>query len=178
MVGRDLGHRRADDAPFPVLLHGGESASGLADMLHQFIEQTLSDSPTKERLARRLAGETIFRAAEDQDVAVRIVFAGDRIELRDVTPGEGRGSPSVTADFLSIAHLTSGRESPFSLLVRRKLRARIAPADLPFLLGMLRFMRIRPEEGGFVPWVRVRGVLIGVGATAGLAALIWYFTSG
>jgi hypothetical protein len=43
---------------------------------------------------------------------------------------------------------------------------------------MLRFMRIRPEERGFVSWVRVRGVLIGVGATAGLAALIWYFTSG
>ena len=147
-------------------------------MLHQFIEQTLSDSPTKERLARRLAGETIFRAAEDQDVAVRIVFAGDRIELRDVTPGEGRRSPSVTADFLSIAHLTSGRESPFSLLVRRKLRARIAPSDLPFLLGMLRFMRIRAEERGSEPQARMRRALLVAGATAGFAALIWYFTSG
>ena len=147
-------------------------------MLHQFIEQTLSDSPSKERLARRLAGETIFRAAEDQDVAVRIVFAGDRIELRDVTPGEGRRSPSVTADFLSIAHLTSGRESPFSLLVRRKLRARIAPSDLPFLLGMLRFMRIRAEERGSEPRARMRRALLVAGATAGFAALIWYFTSG
>jgi hypothetical protein len=157
-----------------VLLHGGESASGLADMLHQFIEQTLSDSAAKQRLARRLAGETVFRAAEDPDVAVRIAFAGDRIELRDETSQDGPRSPSVTADFLSIAHLTSGKESPFSLLVRRKLRARLAPSDLPFLLGMLRFMRIRPEERGRV---RLRGALIALGTAAGVAALIWYFAS-
>ena len=162
-------------APLPVLLRGGESASGLADMLHQFIEQTLSDSATKQRLARRLAGETVFRAAEDPDVAVRIVFAGDRIELRDEVPGEPCDAPSITADFLSIAHLTSGKEGPFSLLVRRKLRARLAPADLPFLLGMLRFMRIRPEERG---GARVRRALLVAGAAAGVAALIWYFASG
>ena len=165
-------------APLPVLLRGGESASGLADMLHQFIEQTLSDSATKQRLARRLAGETVFRAAEDPDVAVRIVFAGDRIELRDEVPGEPCDAPSVTADFLSIAHLTSGKEGPFSLLVRRKLRARLAPADLPFLLGMLRFMRIRPEEPGSEPRARVRRALLVAGAAAGVAALVWYFASG
>jgi hypothetical protein len=152
-----------------------KSASGLADMLHQFIEQTLSDSATKQRLARRLAGETVFRAAEDPDVAVRIVFAGDCIQLRDETAGEVRDAPWVTADFLSIAHLTSGKESPFSLLVRRKLRARLAPADLPFLLGMLRFMRIRPEGRGPA---RLRGVLVATGAAASVAALIWYFASG
>ena len=50
----------------PVMLAGGEEASGLADMLHQFIEQTLADSPRKVRQARRLAGHAVFRAAEDE----------------------------------------------------------------------------------------------------------------
>ena len=109
----------------PVILTAGEDASGLADMLQQFIEQTLADSPRKVRQARRLAGHAVFRAAEDEALCVGITFAGERIELQDCsTPAAA--DAMITADFLTIAHLTSGQESPFRLLAQRKMRVRFS----------------------------------------------------
>jgi predicted lipid carrier protein YhbT len=130
-----------DATAIPVVLSGGEQASGLADMLHQFIEQTLAASPRK---ARRLAGRVVFRSAEDADVAVRITFAGDRIELRDVGAPDAEDAV-VSADFLTIAHLASGQESPFRLLAQRKLRVRFSVRQVPFMLRMLRFMKVELE---------------------------------
>ncbi len=125
----------------PVVLVGDDQASGLADMLRQFIEQTLAESPRKQRQARSLSGATLFRSAEDDDLCVCITFAGDHIELRDeATPPVGL--PAITADFLTIAHLTSGQANPFWLLARRRLQARFTIRQVPFLLRLLRFMRI------------------------------------
>jgi hypothetical protein len=115
-------------------------------MLHQFLEQTLEDSPEKRRLARKLHGEAIFRAAEDEAIRVRIRFRGESIELSDAGDGASPDTACVTADFLSIAHLTAGQESPFALLARRKLRARFRPGEIPFLLRMLGFMRSPAAE--------------------------------
>ena len=125
---------------------GEEEASGLAHMLHQFFEQTLGDSPEKRRLARKLRGDAIFRAAEDETIGVRIRFHGDCIELSDADEEDPAGTATVTADFLTIAHLTSGQESPYLLLARRKLRAHFRPGEVAFLLRMLSFMRI--ADGG------------------------------
>lgn len=136
-------------------------------MLHQFFEQTLGDSPEKRRLARKLRGDAIFRAAEDEMIGVRIRFRGDGIELSDVDEDEPAGTASVTADFLTIAHLTSGRESPFVLLARRKLRARFRPGEVVFLLKMLAFMRMA-NGGASRVWLW-RAALTGVA----LAALIY-----
>src|SRR5512140_1818820 len=106
----------------PVQLVGGDNVSGLADMLHQFLEQTLAASPRKVRQARRLAGHAVFRAAEDEALCVGITFSGERIELRDGGTPCARDA-MITADFLTIAHLTSGQESPFRLLARRNYAA-------------------------------------------------------
>lgn len=125
----------------PVVLTGGEDVSGLADMLHQFIEQTLAASPRKVRQARRLAGHAVFRSAEDETLCVGITFAGERIELRDGGTPDAADA-MITADFLTIAHLTSGQESPFRLLAQRKLKVRFSVFQIPFLLRMLRFMQI------------------------------------
>lgn len=154
----------------PVVLVGGEGATGLADMLQQFIEQTLSESPRKVRQARRLVGRAVFRSAEDEEVCVCITFAGTHIELRDdiAVPA---GVPSITADFLTIAHLTSGRESPFLLLARRKLRVRFSALQLPFLLAMLRFMRI---ESGARRATRAHGALW-ILAAAGAAGMVYWY---
>lgn len=153
----------------PVVLVGGESATGLADMLQQFIEQTLSESPRKARQARRLVGRAVFRSAEDEEVCVCITFAGTHIELRDGSEVPA-GVPSITADFLTIAHLTSGRESPFLLLARRKLRVRFSALQLPFLLRMLRFMRI--ESGARATRAhRALWIL----AAAGAAGMVYWY---
>src|ERR1035437_7425482 len=135
------GRKDLSGAAMPVELIGGEDVSGLADMLHQFIEQTLAASPRKVRHARRLAGHAVFRAAEDEALCVGITFAGERIELQDGgTPNAA--DAMITADFLTIAHLTSGQESPFRLLAQRKLKMRFSARQIPFLLRMLRFMQI------------------------------------
>ncbi len=165
--------KEAAASTIPVVLHGGEEASGLADMLRQFLEQTIAESPRKARLARRLSGHAVFRSAEDQDLCVRITFGGDRIELQDAaTPCAS--DPIVTADFLTIAHLTSGQESPLRLFVQRKLRARFPVGQIPFLVGMLRFLRIEPA-GQSASWRR----WVAPAALTALAAgtLCWYATA-
>ena len=178
-MGRDLALAEPGDVAIPVSIApagdgappsgGAEEASGLAQMLHQFLEQTLEDSARKRRQARKLRGEAIFRAAEDSAIRVRIRFGGDRIELSDAGETELGGTASVTADFLSIAHLTSGQESPFALLVRRKLHARFQPAEIPFLLRMLAFMRIERAGAGRrrLAWAVLAGVVL-VGLTYAL----------
>lgn len=140
-------------------------------MLHQFIEQTLAESPRKLRQARRLRGHAVFRAAEDRDLCVGITFTGERIELHDRRPPAAT-DPMVTADFLTIAHLTSGQESPFALLARRKLQMQFSARQVPFLLRMLRFMQIQEAAS------RARWVWPVAAATAAGAVVYWYMTAG
>ena len=133
-------------ASVPVSLVDDDEASGLAMMLHQFLEQTLADSPAKTRLAGALRGEVLFRASEDEAIGVRIAFTGGGIQLTDTGRAEVEASiPSIKGDFLSIAHLTTGQDSPLSLLARRQLRAQFSLAQLPFLFRVLRLMRIDDE---------------------------------
>jgi ubiquinone biosynthesis protein UbiJ len=153
----------------PVVLTGSEEASGLADMLQQFIEQTLADSPRKVQQARRLAGRAVFRSAEDEELCVGITFAGERIELHDGGTADAADA-MITADFLTIAHLTSGQESPFRLLAQRKLKVRFSVLQVPFLLGMLRFMQIDSETTP-ARWLwPVAAAVVG-------AAIYWYVTA-
>jgi hypothetical protein len=158
----------------PVVLTDGEQASGLADMLRQFIEQTLAASPRKARQARRLTGRAVFRSAEDEQVCVCLTFSGDHIELRDTPTSQSR-DPWITADFLTIAHLTSGRENPFRLLAQRRLRVRFSVPQVPFLLRMLSFMRIESAPRRVIR----PGWMLATAAAAGTAvwAAYWYITA-
>lgn len=158
--------RQSSTDGMSVTLISGAEPSGLADMLQQFIEQTLADSPRKVRQARRLAGRALFRAAEDEALCVGITFAGQRIELQDGS-APAAGDAMITADFLTIAHLTSGQESPFRLLARRKMRVRFSVLQVPFLLGVLRFMQIESERS-HARW------LWPVVAAVTAGALCWY----
>jgi hypothetical protein len=174
VVATDLSAITAAREPLPVVLAAGEAASGLADMLQQFIEQTIADSPRKSQQARRLHGRALFRSVEDDAVCVCIHFAGNRIELRDGAEAPVT-SPSITADFLTIAHLTSGQENPFRLLAQGKLNARFSVLQVPFLLRMLRFMRI---ESASRRATRKRWALATGAAAAAAAAAYWYVTVG
>jgi len=172
MVGADLSNTAAAGGAVPVVLSGGDAVSGLAEMLQQFVEQTLADSPRKVRQARRLAGDVVFRSAEDDELSVRISFTGDRIQLHDGSM-PGAGDATITADFLTIAHLTSGQESPFRLLAGRKLKARFSLLQVPFLWRMLRFMQIdaAPRSGVRVGWLWLPA------AAVGGAAVYWYLAA-
>ncbi len=168
--------RGTSSSAIPVVLVDGEGASGLADMLHQFIEQTLAESPRKARLARRLSGTVAFRPAEDEKICVRIAFAGDRIELCDGGTLGAQGA-LITADFLTIAHLTSGRESPFRLFAKRKLKLRFSVRQLPFLLRTLSFMQtgaLAKQEQRHA--ARTRWAWTAAAAAAAAGAAYWYVT--
>ncbi len=156
------------EASHPAVLANAEAASGLAEMLHQFLEQTLGEGPEKIRQARKLEGQLVFRAAEDPSVCVQILFSPDKVEVSDVTQAPA-GVPALTADFLAVAHLTSGEESPLGLLLRRRLRAEVSLGDLPFLIGVLGFMRL-PEDGS----VRDRRRLVLLVLVLALAAISWF----
>jgi len=174
-VGADLSDGAATGGPVPVVLPDGDQASGLADMLHQFVAQTLADSPRKVQQARRLTGHVVFRSAEDEALCVRITFAGDRIQVQDGGATDA-AEAMITADFLTMAHLASGQESPMRLLARRKLQARFSLLQVPFLLGLLRFMHIDgpPRPGARVRWLWPVAVTATVAAAA---AGYWYFTA-
>jgi len=168
----------ADLSPIiPVVVNSGEEVSGLAEMLHQFIEQTLAASPHKALQARHLSGGAVFRSAEDEDVSVRIRFAGDRIELDDGA-ARGAGDALISADFLTIAHLTSGQESPFRLLAQRKLKVAFSISQLPFLLRVMRFLQIdtaASEEQRRQR--RARWIWSSAAAALAAGAVCWYIVA-
>ncbi|MBI4957369.1 MAG: hypothetical protein HY908_35495 [Myxococcales bacterium] len=152
-----------------VVLRDEATASGLADMLHQFLAQTVASSPGKARLACRLRGALLFRAAEDELLTVSIAFSGAGIEVGDA-PGPDPSLPMLTADFLTTAHLTTGEERPLGLLVRRRMRVRFRLGQALFLWRVLGLLRIAPE--GAPARARWRWALaVGLLALAALAVL-------
>lgn len=163
----------APSSAHPVFLGDPDGSSGLAEMLHQFLDQTLADGPDKVRAARRLRGALVFRAAEDPAVCVEIVFAPDQIRIRDV-PEPPAKVPALTSDFLSVAHLASGETSPLSLLRQGKITARASLRDLPFLLGVLGLLRLPPERRPDSRPVVLALVLSLVVAL--VASFVWFWT--
>mgnify|MGYP001593715258 CR=1 FL=1 len=145
MVGQDL-----TTASCPVVLHHPERASGLADLLQQFLQQNLAASPKKAARAARLEGAVLFRSAEDPRVCVRIRFAHGAIELCDVghlDDAEHARLPSITSDFVATGELTTGQSSPLALLLRRRVRAHATARQARFLF----LQDQKGESCGFVP---------------------------
>lgn len=155
-----------------VVLHGGDTASGLADLLHQFLTQIVAADPARARRAARLRGALLFRAAEDPAVCVRIDFTGDRIDVIDHL-GPDRGLPVITSDFVTTAHLTTGEERPLPLLLRGRLRVRVPWQRGPFLLRVLRVLQLPAPR-------RRRRVFLAAALVAALAAtaIAWLLLRG
>jgi hypothetical protein len=166
MVGSDLTLAWGDH---PVVLQDPDAASGLADLLHQYLEQTLASSPRKVAQARGISGELLFRALEDESVCVRLVFAPEKIEVSDLN-GPPPAAPSLTADFLTVAHLASGKQSPLSLLADGKLSVRFSLLEIPFLLRVLRLLRIEREKPATWRWTALAALLV-----LALAMTLWLF---
>lgn len=170
----DLDQALVSKAPVSVRLENEDEASGLADMLHQYITQNIEESPKKCAQARRLRGSMAFQAAEDPEVCVLIRFDRERIALEDAKCLP-KTMPSITADFISISYLTTGQESPFALIAKGKMKTRFSLRDVPFLLKALRFMRVPPEEPAqATTWLW----LAGTAALLAIVALLYFVTQG
>jgi hypothetical protein len=122
-----------------VVLADADRASGLADMLQQYLQQTVESSTDKARAAGRIRGGVTVCAAEDAEVRVRVEFEGARIAIADA---DRAAPPSITGDFLSVAHLLSGEENAGALLIRRRIAVRCGLADVWLLWRVAGLLRI------------------------------------
>jgi hypothetical protein len=73
---------------------------------------------------------------------------------------------------LTVAHLTSGKQSPLSLLSDGKLSVRFSLLELPFLLRVLRLLRIEQAKSVVWKWALL-AVLVAV-----VLGVLWLFGIG
>ncbi len=86
----------------------GDEASGLANIIGQYLEQILADSADKRAEAFSLRGR-LGLSARDSDVAVTIVFDGE-----DVSIEEGLQDPDavIGGDLEFLMHIMAGKANP------------------------------------------------------------------
>jgi len=121
----------------PVTLVAGEEASGLANMVGQYLEQLLATSPEKCAEAALLRGRFGLRATEGS-VAVTIVFDGDRVLVEEglCEPDAVIGGPVET-----LMHMLAGRANPAVEVFRGAIT--VAPGAHPlFGLRVYQLMRL------------------------------------
>lgn len=92
----------------PITVLAGEEASGLANIVGQYLEQLLGDSPEKRAEAAALRGRLGLRAREG-DVAVTIVFDDGGIVIE-----EGLRAPDavISGEVEFLMHVLAGRANP------------------------------------------------------------------
>ena len=101
----------------PVRAVAGDEASGLANIIAQYLEQILVDSPQKRADALSLRGRLGLRTREG-DVAVTIVFDGENVAVE-----EGLQDPDavIGGDVEFLMHVMAGRKNPAWELFSRKM---------------------------------------------------------
>lgn len=135
-----------------VVLVGEEAASGLAQMTHQYLEQTLAEVPTKRGEALGLRGRLGLEAAEG-GVAVTLSFDGEEIRIQDglLMPLDAY----IAGPFQLLLDVLGGRANPYGEVLRGRLRVRPSLGRPLFGLRAYRFMRLE-EAGGGGPAGRLR----------------------
>ncbi len=105
------------DGIVPVRVVAGDEASGLADIIGQYLGQLLEDSPEKRSEAARLRGRLGLRAREG-DVTVTIIFADGTIAIE-----EGLQEPDavIGGELEFLMHMMAGRANPGWEFLRRKM---------------------------------------------------------
>lgn len=104
-----------------VRLAGGEEgASGLAYMVASLLEANVRDFPTRAVAAGWARGDVVLRTA-DSDVAVTLSFRRGAVLVED---GTRPGATVMSATWLQLAEVCSGRRSVLGALVSGDLRLR------------------------------------------------------
>ena len=148
----------------PVQVRLAEGAeSGLANIVQQFLEQSLDESESRRRRARRLRGRVAMTAA-DHDVTVTLDFRGEEVVVWD-----GAQEPlqaSIAGPHRALVGLLQGEGNPLVEHLRGRLRVRSSLRQPFFPLRVHGLMKLPPEARG--PR-RTRSTLIAAGVAAVLA---------
>lgn len=152
----------------PVTIVAGEEASGLANIIGQYLEQLLAELPEKRAEAAALRGRLGLRAREG-DVAVTIVFEEDGITIE-----EGLTQPEavVSGEVEFLMHVLAGRANPAWEVCRRTMAVRPGLRRPLFGYRAYRLMRlpgVRPWSG--LPWAPLL-LVIGTAAAVGTLLLV------
>jgi hypothetical protein len=119
--------------------------SGLANIVHQFLEQDLAEFEHKRRRAARLRGRVAL-CASDHETAVTLEFKGDEILVWD-----GERPPldaSIAGPHQALVGLLQGQGNPLLEHWRGRLRVRSSLRKPFFPLQVHDLMKLPPEERG------------------------------
>jgi hypothetical protein len=154
------------DVPVRVRLAEG-AESGLANIVQQFLEQSLEDSEPRRRRARRLRGRVAMTAADHQ-VTVTLDFRGEEVLVWD-----GEQEPlqaSIAGPHRALVGLLQGEGNPLLEHLRGRLRVRSSLRKPFFPLQVHNLVKLPPEERGRR---RARGYLLAGGVVAVLAVAVF-----
>jgi hypothetical protein len=154
-------------APVKVRLAEG-AESGLANIVQQFLEQSLDESEPRRRRARRLRGRVAMTAA-DHEVTVTLDFRGEEILVWD-----GAQEPlqaSIAGPHRALVGLLQGEGNPLMEHLRGRLRVRSSLRKPFFPLQVHNLVKLPPEERG---QRRARSYLLAGGVVAVMAAAIFF----
>lgn len=125
-----------------VLVRLDESAaSGLANIVFQFLSQDLADFEHKRRLAARLRGR-IAMTASDHDVTVTLAFTGREIVIFDGEQADV--DASIAGPHAALVRLLQGETHPLREHLRGRLRVRARLRRILLPLRLHRLVRLTP----------------------------------
>ena len=155
-------------AATPVRVRLAEGAeSGLANIVQQFLEQSLDESEPRSRRARKLRGRVAMTAADHQ-VTVTLDFRGEEILVWD-----GAQEPlqaSIAGPHRSLVGLLQGEGNPLLEHLRGRLRVRSSLRKPFFPLQVHNLVKLPPEERG---QRRTRSYLLAGGVVAVMAVALF-----
>lgn len=162
----NLGEASASTA---ITIVAGDEASGLANIVAQYLGQLLADSAEKQETAARLRGRLGLRAREG-DVAVTIVFSGEGIAIE-----EGLREPDglISGEVEYLMHVLAGRANPAWEVLGRRLAIRPGVRRPLFAYRAYSLMRLPGVHlWSGVPRPALSTVM--AGAALGVALALWY----
>jgi len=152
----------------PVRVRLAEGAeSGLANIVQQFLEQSLDESEPRQRRARRLCGRVAMTAA-DHEMTVTLDFQGEEIVVWDGEQGPLQAS--IAGPHRALVGLLQGKGNPLLEHLRGRLRVRSSFRRPFFPLQVHNLMKLPPEERG---QRRTRSYLLVGGVVAVMAAAVF-----
>lgn len=165
-----LGYRSlsaaATGAPLQVRLDEAAD-SGFANIVQQYLQQSLDESEKRRRRARQLQGR-LAMTATDYDQAVTLVFTGADISILD---GEQRPlDASIRGPYSTLVDLLQGEASPLVAHLRGRIRVTSSWSKPFFPLHAHNLMKLEPESGGFLT-LRWTALLVGAVVIAVVATI-------
>lgn len=154
-------------AAHPVRVRLADGAeSGLANIVRQYLEQSLDESEPRRQRARKLRGRVAMTAA-DHGIAVTLEFTGDEIVISD-----GAREPldaSIAGPYQSLLGLLQGEGNALVEHLRGRLRVRSSLRKPFFPLQVQRLMQLPSDRADR----RRARYAVAAGVVAGVAAAVF-----